>query len=269
MLRTLIKKAVGRVFRRPSKITPKPLVHRSRTKARPVAPTKAETSLLKPFHGLPLDKIFLPKTPAEYERAAEEIRAAGVAGFDTESKPVFRAGEKNHGPQLVQFSLRDKAYLFQLHRHDCWDIVSELLESEDVMKVGFGLRNDRGQIHSKLGVQLRTIVDLDMIFRKQGYADQIGVRAAIGTLLKQNFPKSKSTTTSNWAAPVLTPRQLLYAANDAYAALRVMDALGLSREELLATPSEPKAKRSSSRRRAAGPRRRRRRSRPRPASDAS
>jgi ribonuclease D len=269
MLRRLFQKAVGRVFRQPLKVSPNPPAHRNRANARPTAPTKAETSLLKPFHGLPLDKIFLPKTPAEYERAAEEIRAAGVAGFDTESKPVFRAGEKNHGPQLVQFALRDKAFLFQLHRHDCWDIVSELLESEDVMKVGFGLRNDRGQIHSKLGVQLRTIVDLDMIFRKQGYADQIGVRAAIGTLLKQNFPKSKSTTTSNWAAPVLMPRQLLYAANDAYAALRVMDALGLSREELLATSSEPKAKRSSSRRRADRPRRRRRRSRPRPAPDAA
>ena len=37
--------------------------------------------------------------------------------------------------------------------------------------------------------------------------------------------KSKSTPTSNWALRELTPRQLLYAANDSYAALKIMEAL--------------------------------------------
>jgi ribonuclease D len=37
--------------------------------------------------------------------------------------------------------------------------------------------------------------------------------------------KSKSVTTSNWAARVLSERQLLYAANDAYAAIRIYHAL--------------------------------------------
>ena len=79
-----------------------------------------------------------------------------------------------------------------------------------------------------MGVTLRAILDLDHIFRKQGYKGQIGVRAAIGEVLKQSFRKSKRVTTSNWAAPDLTPAQLLYAANDAFAALCVMEALGLN-----------------------------------------
>jgi ribonuclease D len=79
-----------------------------------------------------------------------------------------------------------------------------------------------------LGVTLRAILDLDHVFRKRGYIGQIGVRGAVGAVLKQNFRKSKRVTTSNWAAPDLTPKQLLYAANDAFAALRVMEALGLS-----------------------------------------
>ncbi len=58
-----------------------------------------------------------------------------------------------------------------------------------------------------------------------GYSGQIGVRGAMGVILKQCFKKSKSTTTSNWAVKELSPRQLLYAANDAYAALKVMEAL--------------------------------------------
>jgi ribonuclease D len=47
----------------------------------------------------------------------------------------------------------------------------------------------------------------------------------MGVLLKQSFKKSKSTTTSNWARSDLTHRQLTYAANDAYAALKIMKAL--------------------------------------------
>ncbi|MEI8313405.1 MAG: 3'-5' exonuclease domain-containing protein 2, partial [Verrucomicrobiota bacterium] len=60
-----------------------------------------------------------------------------------------------------------------------------------------------------------------------GYKGQIGVRAAMGAVLNMSFPKSKSITTSNWAAAELTPRQLTYAANDAFAALKIKEALDL------------------------------------------
>ena len=192
------------------------------------APTKAETALLEPFLGLPLERIHLPKTTEAIKRAGREILQSGLAGFDTESKPTFNVGEQSRGPHVVQFALRNQAFIFQLHLPDCRDLVSDLLQSEQVLKVGFGLRNDRGQIRTRLSVSLRNIIDLDHVFRKQGYTKQIGVRAAVGVVLKQNFAKSKSVTTSNWAAVDLTPRQLLYAANDAFAALRVMEALNLS-----------------------------------------
>jgi ribonuclease D len=175
-----------------------------------------------------LECIQVPKTVEAIERAGREIAGSGVAGFDTESKPTFNAGEKSSGPHVVQFALRDRAFIFQLHRAECRALVSDLLQSGRVLKVGFGLRNDRGQIRSSLGVTLRAILDLDHVFRKRGYRGQIGVRAAIGAVLKQSFRKSKRLTTSNWAASDLTPGQLLYAANDAFAALRVMEALGLN-----------------------------------------
>jgi ribonuclease D len=193
------------------------------------APTKAETALLEPFPGLPLASIYIPKTVGEIESAGRELVVSGIVGFDTESKPTFHIGEKSGGPHVVQFALSDRAYLFQLHRPECKRLVAELLQSEQVLKVGFGLRNDRGQIRSKLGVALRSIVDLDHIFRKRGYKGQIGVRAAVGAVLQQSFRKSKRLTTSNWATPELSPAQLLYAANDAFAALKVMEALRLSR----------------------------------------
>ena len=195
-----------------------------------IAPTKAETGLLEPFQGLPLESIHVPKTAEESEQAGREIKEAGIAGFDTESKPTFNAGEKSCGPHVIQFALRDRAFIFQIHRQECRSVVADLLQSDEILKVGFGLRNDRGQIRSTLGFPMRSIIDLDHVFRKKGYKGQIGVRAAVGAVLKQSFRKSKRVTTSNWAAPDLTPSQLLYAANDAFAALRVMDALGLNRQ---------------------------------------
>lgn len=192
---------------------------------RPVAPTKAETALLPAFPGVSPDRIHVPKTTAGCQAAADEIFAAGVTGFDTEAKPTFKAGEKSGGPHVVQFALTDKAFIFQLHRTQCQKVAADIIASKRVLKVGFGLKNDHGQIRNRLGIKLTHVLDLDQIFRKLGYRGQIGVRGAMGALLNLSFPKSKSVTTSNWAAAELTPRQLLYAANDAFAALKIMEAL--------------------------------------------
>ena len=220
-----LSRSIARLLGKTDKSPPKPA--HSHGKARPIAQTKAETALLKPFTGLPPGRIHVPKTKAECEAAAAEILAAGVAGFDTEAKPTFRAGEKSGGPHVVQFALTDRAFIFQLHRHDCQKVAAELIASERVLKVGFGLKNDHGQIRNRLGVRPSAVLDLDHTFRKKGYKGQIGVRAAMGAVLNRSFPKSKSITTSNWAAAELTPRQLAYAANDAFAALKIMEALDL------------------------------------------
>jgi hypothetical protein len=200
---------------------------------RPVALTKAETALLEPFEGLTPERIHVPKSKADCDAAAAEILAAGLAGFDTEARPTFKPGEKSSGPHVVQFALADRAYIFQLHRPDCEKTVAELLASDEVVKVGFGLKNDHSQIRNRLGVSLKTVVDLDHIFRKRGYKGQIGVRAAMGAVLKRSFPKSKSVTTSNWASPTLTPKQLRYAANDAFAALKILEALKIDPKQFL------------------------------------
>lgn len=193
---------------------------------RPVAPTRQETALLPSFAGLPPEHVHIPKTKAQCQSAAAAMRKAGVVGFDTEAKPTFRAGEKSGGPHVVQFALKDRAYIFQLHRRACEQVAADIIASKEILKVGFGLSNDRNQIRNRLGTELNNVLDLDHVFRKLGYRGQIGVRGAMGALLRKQFRKSKSITTSNWAAEKLTPRQLRYAANDAFAPLVIMDALG-------------------------------------------
>ncbi len=195
------------------------------------APSKAEIALLEPFVGLTLAHIHVPTTTEEFASATAEIKAAGIVGFDTESKPTFVVGDVSEGPHVVQFALHDKAHLFQLHRAEGLPFLIELLQSEQLIKVGFGLKSDRRHIYAKLGVHFGGVVDLNTVFSMDGYHKEMGVRAAVALVLKQRFVKSRHVTTSNWSQPRLTSQQLLYAANDAYAALKVLEALDLPRED--------------------------------------
>jgi len=197
-----------------------------------IAPTKVEIALLKPFVGLELAHIHVPATTADFASATFEIKAAGVVGFDTESRPTFVTGDVSEGPHVVQFALHDKAYLFQLHQAQAHPFLVELLQSEALIKVGFGLKSDSRQVYAKLGVRLGGVVDLNTVFCVDGYHKEMGVRAAVAEVFKQRFAKSRHATTSNWSQPQLTAQQMLYAANDAYAALKVLEALGRTREDL-------------------------------------
>lgn len=196
------------------------------------APSKAEIALLPPFAGLTLAHIHVPASIAEFASATTEIKAADVVGFDTESRPTFTAGEISNGPHLVQFALHDKAYLFQVHHVEGHPFLVDLLQSEKFIKAGFGLKSDSRQVYAKFGVHMRATVDLNTIFSMDGYHKEMGVRAGVGQVLKQRFAKSRHVTTSNWSQHELTPQQKLYAANDAYAALKVLEALNLPRASL-------------------------------------
>ena len=206
-----------------------------------IAPTKDEIALMAPFVGLTLAHIHVPATRQEFASATVAIKAAGIVGFDTESKPTFVTGDVSEGPHVVQFALHDRAYLFQVHRTEGLPFLIELLHSDKVIKVGFGLKSDSGHIHNKLGVKFGGVVDLNTVFSMDGYRKEMGARAAVGLVFKQRFAKSKKITTTNWAQPELTPQQMLYAANDAYAALKVLEALNLPRENLpIMGKSQPK-----------------------------
>lgn len=197
-----------------------------------LAPTKDEIAVMQPFVGLALAHIHVPLTKEEFASATAEIKAAGFVGFDTESKPTFRVGDVSEGPHVVQFALHDKAFLFQVHRSEGLAYLVDLLHSTEVIKVGFGLNSDSGQIFKKLGVKFGGVVDLNVVFSMRGYRKEMGARAAVGLVFDRRFAKSKKITTTDWSQHELTELQMLYAANDAYAALKVFEALDLSRDEL-------------------------------------
>ncbi len=190
-------------------------------------PAPEEIALLQPFERLGLDRITLVSTGEDARRAADALLREPVWGFDTESRPTFQAGVASEGPHVVQLATLQRAYVFQLHEPGCRALTGELLARPGIVKAGFGLADDKRRIAHKLGVEPQDVLDLDTVFRQRGYRRQMGIKAAVAVLFERRFLKSKRAATSNWAQRQLSESQLLYAANDAWAALRVFHALGL------------------------------------------
>ncbi len=188
-------------------------------------PARDDIALLEPFERLGMAQIALVSTGSEAEQAFALLATAAALGFDTESKPTFTRNEVSGGPHVLQLSTAKQAFVFQLHDAQCREVVASLLALETLTKVGFGLGDDRRRIVSKLGVDPQGVLDLNTVFWRNGYRRDIGVKGAVAVVFNRRFIKSRKATTSNWANPRLTEAQLVYAANDAYAALRVFDAL--------------------------------------------
>lgn len=189
-------------------------------------PTKDEIAQLPAFEGLQLGQIVILESPDQFEEALTWIQAAGVVGFDTESKPVFTKDGESDGPHVVQIALNDRAYIVPIGANPPIEFLAAVLGSNEIIKVGFGLKSDRSHLRRKFGVLLQGDIELTQPLRTLGYRQRLGAKAAVAVVLGQNLNKSKSVTTSNWAMRPLQKSQLLYAANDAFSALKIFRALG-------------------------------------------
>jgi ribonuclease D len=190
-------------------------------------PDKDQINLLDAFDRLDLHQIQIVATAEQAQAALQALQGEKALGFDTESKPTFAKNEASSGPHIVQLSTLHKAWIFQLEDAECRRAVGVLLEAPHIIKAGFGLGDDKKRITCKLGVDLQGVLDLNAVFREQGYRKDMGVRGAVAVLFNKRFIKSKKASTSNWANTHLTEAQIIYAANDAYAAMRVYSALRL------------------------------------------
>ena len=188
-------------------------------------PDKEQINLLESFDRLGLDQIQLVSTAEQAKTALGALQGEKALGFDTESKPTFTKNEASTGPHVVQLSTLEKAWIFQLDDAECRRVVGLLLEAPQIIKAGFGLGDDKKRITYKLATDLQGVLDLNTVFHSKGYRKDIGVRGAVAVLFNKRFIKSKKASTSNWANPQLTEAQIIYAANDAYAAMRVYAAL--------------------------------------------
>ncbi len=182
------------------------------------------------YPGIALADVILVASDEQADAALRALMATDVIGFDTESKPTFLKGEVSTGPHLVQLSTETQAYLFPISLMSGHTVLKIILESSRVLKIGFGLGNDRSVLKSRLGIEVQNLLDMGEVLRGPGHRGTVGAKVAVAHFFGQKFQKSKRIGTSNWANPRLTDQQLLYAANDAQVALRVYQAWGQVQE---------------------------------------
>jgi ribonuclease D len=176
--------------------------------------------LLPPYDGITLADVRMVKSDKDAADALIALLAMDVLGFDTESKPTFLKGEVSTGPHLVQLATDDAAYLFQIGAAPAVEVLKAVLESEAILKVGFGLADDVKRLRAKLGIEASNVLDLATALRKNE-RNTLGAKTAVARFFGQRLQKSKKITTTNWALPRLSEKQILYAADDAHVALKI------------------------------------------------
>ena len=170
-------------------------------------------------------EVVLVASAGDVERAAADFAAERVAGFDTETRPTFKVGQK-YPVALVQVATARAVYLFQLQRMDFGHVLGALLASSTV-KAGVGIGDDLKQLRELFDFTPAAVCDLGALARRKGI-ERSGVRALAAMFLGLRIPKG--TKTSNWAAPRLSPQQIAYAATDAWACRELylkFEALGM------------------------------------------
>ncbi len=173
------------------------------------------------YQGITLGDVVLVDSPPVAADACRVLLAEAVIGFDTEAKPTFAKGEVSTGPHLVQLATEERVYLFPVRPHMDYAGLRQILESPQILKAGFGLGSDLAQLRARLGIEAKNILDLSRALPGEKPKQTMGAKTAVARYLGRRLQKSKHITTSNWANPHLTERQMLYAADDAQAALRV------------------------------------------------
>ncbi len=184
-------------------------------------PTPAPAPELPLYEGITLSDVVLVETADAAVEACRRMQAEAVLGFDTEAKPTFAKGEVSTGPHLIQLATENTVWLFPVRHPLEHPGLREILESPQILKVGFGLGSDLAQLRGKLGIEPRGILDLSLALPREAPNKTLGAKTAVARYLGRRMQKSKHITTSNWASPRLNERQMLYAANDAHVALRI------------------------------------------------
>ena len=157
-------------------------------------------------------EICLIRTEEEQDRALNLLWKEKVLGFDTETRPVFTRG-KSGNPALLQLGGENCVFLFQLNRVPFGEALVDLLADPHIVKAGVAVRDDLRALARLHAFTPGGAVDLAHLAKARGVQAQ-GLRSLAATLL--GFRISKSAQCSNWEKEELTPRQLLYAATDAW-----------------------------------------------------
>lgn len=175
--------------------------------------------------------IVVVETSEDAESACNDLLSFPAIGFDTETRPSFKAGTTNK-VALLQLSTPRTCYLFRLCRMPLDKNIRKVLESPETIKVGAAIRDDIRTLQSLRHFKAAGFIDLQSIGSQWGIAEK-SVRKMAGVVLGTRI--SKAQRLSNWEASQLTPAQQSYAATDAWICLSMYERLGRTERKPLDT----------------------------------
>lgn len=188
-------------------------------KEKKVSITKAELAELpaETYGG----KITVVETDEDVKAAVAKLASESVIGFDTETKPSFKKGER-HSVALLQLSNHTECFLFRLNKIGLPKEVCSLLESENPLKIGVSIHDDFLTLKKRFKIEPAGFIDLQTYVKDFKIADN-SLSRIYGILFDKRI--SKGQRLSNWEASTLTPFQQEYAALDAVACVTIYDHL--------------------------------------------
>ncbi len=157
-------------------------------------------------------KTIVLSTPRDAQTAATELLQQRILGFDTETRPSFRKGQK-HNPALLQLATDTAVYLFQLKKTGLPDELLAVLENEQIYKAGVAISYDIQELQNIAPFTAKGFIDLGKLSHKLHLKNH-GLRTLAAALLGIRI--SKNARQSNWENETLLPKQITYAATDAW-----------------------------------------------------
>lgn len=163
-------------------------------------------------------QIHLIRSDREVPAAIEQIAPAEILGFDTETRPVFRPGQKSGGPALLQLATLDEVWLFQLRKIKHLEPLFAILANPTILKTGVAPHDDIKGLRSLSDFEPANFTDISKIASGLGIITT-GLRNLTAMFLGGRL--SKRAQVSNWAVENLSTAQKVYAATDAWISLRL------------------------------------------------
>ena len=178
--------------------------------------SKAEIAELpiEQFYG----RIYVIYTEADAEKAVDYLNRQQMVGVDTETRPSFKRG-RMHKVALLQISTEDTCFLFRLNRIGMPPSLQKFL-TNDVLKIGLSLKDDFMMLQKRKNVHAEEGNWIEL----QDYVGRFGIDdRSLQKIYANLFGKkiSKSQRLTNWEAETLTEAQIIYAATDAWACVKI------------------------------------------------
>ena len=161
------------------------------------------------------------------DKAVKALSSERIIGIDTETRPSFRKGVQ-HDVALIQLSTADTCFLIRLNRVKMPDSLVSLLENKEIIKVGISLHDDCQALNKRRKFKPAGFLELQQYVKEFGIED-MSLQKIFAIVFGQRI--SKSQQLSNWENDVLTDKQKLYAATDAWACLKLYNELKQTEQE--------------------------------------